>query len=213
MKAMLRDVWKTAKSRPGWSGMLFCISPVGTAALLNYFSGIAMDYKATAGMVVFVNGALNGLITAVGSVAGGWICDRMDRRLAYLISGVLTAVVGIGMALAPLTPTTYADRRVRLLPGVSFCYAAFLGGGAGGGGQGGRLGLGAVRAVRRRRQLRHHLCGLDRYALSRSATARAACSYCMDAGPQPARRAGARRGDLAHLQEEAGSGSGGGGLS
>ncbi len=125
MRAMLGEVWKTARSKPGWTGMLFCISPVGTAALLNYFAGMAVDYKATAGMVAFVNGALNGLITAAGSLAGGWICDRMDRRRAYLISGALTAVVGIGMSLSPLSPTTYAVGVCIYFLVSGFCYASF----------------------------------------------------------------------------------------
>src|SRR6476619_5010568 len=38
---MVSDVWRVAKPRPGWSGMLFCLSPVGTAALVNYFAGVA----------------------------------------------------------------------------------------------------------------------------------------------------------------------------
>jgi MFS family permease len=124
-RAMLRDVWTTAKSKPGWTGMLFCISPVGTAALLNYFSAIAVDYRATPGIVALVNGALNGLITAVGALAGGWLCDRMDRRVAYLVSGALTAAVGVGMALAPLSPTTYAVGVCVYFLVSGFCYAAF----------------------------------------------------------------------------------------
>src|SRR5262249_31358938 len=66
LRAMLRDIWKTAKSRPGWTGMLFCISPVGTAALLNFFSGMSGSFHAAKWTVTLVNGALNGLITALG---------------------------------------------------------------------------------------------------------------------------------------------------
>ena len=124
-RAMLQDVWMTAKSKPGWTGMLFCISPVGTAALLNYFAAIAVDYQATPGMVALVNGALNGLITAAGSLGGGWLCDRMDRRVAYLVSGMLTAIVGVGMALGPLTPATYAVGVCVYFLVSGFCYAAF----------------------------------------------------------------------------------------
>jgi len=125
MRAMLGDVWKTAKSRPGWTGMLFCISPVGSAALLNYFAGLAVDYQATPRMVALVNGALNGLITAAGSLTGGWLCDRVDRRRAYLASGVLSAIVGIGMACAPLSPTTYAVGVSVYFFVAGICYAAF----------------------------------------------------------------------------------------
>src|SRR5262249_4691010 len=87
--------------------------------------GIAVDYRATAGMVALVNGALNGLITAGGSLAGGWLCDRMDRRGAYLASGALTAAVGIGMAPAPLSPPTYLVGVCAYFLVSGFCYAAF----------------------------------------------------------------------------------------
>jgi MFS family permease len=122
---MLSDVWRTARSRPGWTGMLFCISPVGTAALLYYFSAIAVDYHASVAMVAFVSGALNGLVTALGSLVGGYICDRMDRRKAYLLSGALTAVCGLGMMVAPLSPTTYAVGVTIYLLVCGFCYASF----------------------------------------------------------------------------------------
>jgi MFS transporter, PAT family, beta-lactamase induction signal transducer AmpG len=124
-RAMLQDVWTTARSRAGWTGMLFCISPVGTAALLNFFAAVAVDYRANPGMVALVNGALNGLITAVGAVGGGWLCDRMDRRIAYLMSGTLTAIVAVGMALGPLSPSTYAIGVCAYFLVSGFCYAAF----------------------------------------------------------------------------------------
>jgi MFS transporter, PAT family, beta-lactamase induction signal transducer AmpG len=124
-KAMLRDIWNTARSRPGWTGMLFCISPVGTAALLNYFAAMANTFHAEKWTVVLVNGWLNGLITAAGSVLGGLLCDRIDRRLAYLLSGALTALVGVGMAISPINGTTYAVGVCIYFFVAGFCYAAF----------------------------------------------------------------------------------------
>lgn len=98
---------------------------MGSAALLNYFSGMAIDYNASAGMVKFVNGVLNGILTTAGALIGGWLCDRMNRRVAYLTAGVATAVVGLGMALAPLSPPTYfLGVSVYFLVG-GFGYAAF----------------------------------------------------------------------------------------
>ena len=122
---MIRDVWRVAKSRPGWTGILFCISPVGSAALLNYFAALAPDYHASPGMVAFINGPINGLVSAGGALAGGFLCDRINRRLMYLISGGLTAVCGIIMAFAPLTPNTYAVGVTFYLLISGLCYAAF----------------------------------------------------------------------------------------
>jgi MFS family permease len=105
---MWRDVWATIRSRPGWTGIVLCASPVGTAALIGLFSSVANDYRAPDSMVNFVNGLWNGLLTAGGCYIGGRICDLMNRRVAYMASGVLTAICGLAMAAAPLSPTTYA---------------------------------------------------------------------------------------------------------
>jgi len=120
-----RDVTHVARSRSGWTGMLLFLSPVGTAALLNYFAGIAKDYSASDGMVAFVNGPVNGLVTAAGSLLGGYLCDRANRRAMYLLSGALTAICGLAMMMAPLSPMTYAVGVSIYLFITGFCYAAF----------------------------------------------------------------------------------------
>ncbi len=121
----LRDVWAVARSKPGYTGMLFCISPVGTAALINYFSGLAVDYHASEAMVAFVNGPVNGLLTAGGSLLGGFLCDRLNRRAMYLASGALTALCGLVMMVAPLEPNTYAFGVSAYLFIAGLCYASF----------------------------------------------------------------------------------------
>ena len=120
-----RDVARVARARQGWTGILFCLSPVGTAALMNYFAALAQDYKASDAMVGFVNGPVNGLVTAAGSLLGGYLCDRANRRGMYLLSGALTAACGLGMMLAPLEPTTYAVGVSVYLFIAGFCYSSF----------------------------------------------------------------------------------------
>ncbi len=122
---MLRDVGRVAKSRPGWTGILFCMSPVGTAALVNLFGGMAKDFHAGNDMVQFVNGPIAALLTVVGSLVAGYACDHINRRLAYLLSGALTAAVGLGTAYFPLTPHTYQYGVCAYLFVSGFCYAAF----------------------------------------------------------------------------------------
>lgn len=120
-----RGVWKVARARHGWTGILMCMSPVGTAALINFFAGLSEDYHASPRMVAFVNGPMNGLLTAGGSLLGGWACDRMNRRVAYLISGGLTAACGLAMMAAPQEPMTYAVGVCAYLFVSGLCYAAF----------------------------------------------------------------------------------------
>ncbi|MGH7272748.1 MAG: MFS transporter, partial [Polyangiaceae bacterium] len=59
---LLADVWRTLRSREGWTGMLICLSPVGAGALTNLFSALALDYapnqRAAEHLVLIVAGLL-----------------------------------------------------------------------------------------------------------------------------------------------------------
>ena len=65
-------------------------------------------YRASENVVALVNGVLGGVVGAAGAVAGGWMADRMNRRLAYAVAGALTACSALAMFLGPLAPATYA---------------------------------------------------------------------------------------------------------
>jgi MFS family permease len=112
-------------SKTGITGILLFLSPVATAALVNYFSAMADDYHASTKMIWFVNGWANGLLTAVGSLFGGYLCDRYNRRALYLLSGLATAVCGIAMVLSPRTEWTYAWGVCGYFLITGVCYAAY----------------------------------------------------------------------------------------
>lgn len=122
---MRREVWKAVSARKGWTGLLFCLSPVGTVALTNLFSGLGNDYHVSSQVVELVNGYGGGFVTAAGALASGYILDRVDRRKLYLIAGILTAVCAAGMALAPMTQTTYVVGVFTYLLIAGLAYAAF----------------------------------------------------------------------------------------
>jgi len=105
--AIMKDLWRTATSREGFTGLLISLAPVGCGALTNLFSGIARDFGASQRMVEVVNGIGGGLAGAVGSLIGGYLAERMNRRLAYAVAGGVTALSAIAMLAAPMTPTTY----------------------------------------------------------------------------------------------------------
>jgi hypothetical protein len=113
------------KQRATWVGLLFFLSPLGAAAAGLLFSGIGVDYRASTQMVVWVTGFGGGLATAIGSIAGGYICDHMDRRQAYLLSGGLSAVVSGTMWMAPISPVVFAVGASAYLVVAGFCYAAY----------------------------------------------------------------------------------------
>ena len=105
--AIAHDLWTTVKSRAGWTGLVICALPVGAGALTNLFSAMAVDYSASGSEVEMVNGLGGGVIGALGSLVGGVLADKMNRRVAYAISGGLTAFSGLAMMAAPMTPATY----------------------------------------------------------------------------------------------------------
>ncbi len=106
--AVLRDLWATARSRDGFTGVLICLAPVGCGAMTNLFSGIAADYHAPQRLVETVNGLGGGVASALGAVTGGRVADRMNRRIAYGLAGGATALVAVAMLAAPMTAVTYA---------------------------------------------------------------------------------------------------------
>ncbi len=108
LKEMARDLWRTVRSREGFTGLVISIAPVGLGALTNLFSGMAPDFGASARVVGIVNGVGGGVTGAAGALVGGWLADRMRRRLAYGVAGALTGLAALAMLAAPLTPATYA---------------------------------------------------------------------------------------------------------
>jgi MFS transporter, PAT family, beta-lactamase induction signal transducer AmpG len=126
---LLKEVRRTLQSREGWTAMLICLSPVGTGALTNLFSALAKDYAqddaAAERLVLLVNGVLGGLVNAAGALFGGYVADRMNRRLAYVLFGAATAVCAIGMMVAPATPAAFAVGCLAYQLANGFCFATF----------------------------------------------------------------------------------------
>jgi PAT family beta-lactamase induction signal transducer AmpG len=107
IKSLLKDLWLTLKGRMGILAMVLCFMPLGTGALQNLWAGAAGSWNASATTVEFVQGVFAGLITAGGCLLGGWICDRMNRQLAYLVFGLMMAICAVAMAYSPHTETMF----------------------------------------------------------------------------------------------------------
>jgi len=104
---VVKDLWRTARSRMGFLALALCFLPIGSGAAGGLWSAVAGDWRASANTVALVTGVVGGLVAAAGCLAGGWVCDRMDRKTAYAIYGLLQAACAVGMALAPRTETMY----------------------------------------------------------------------------------------------------------
>jgi PAT family beta-lactamase induction signal transducer AmpG len=114
-----RDFRQMLSSRAILVTLALLASPVGIGAASNLWSAVAADWRVSPDTVAVVTGALGGLVSAAGCVAGGWIADRVGRWWAFFGSGTLMAVVAAAMAAVPRTPAVYTV-------GV-LCYAFSLG--------------------------------------------------------------------------------------
>jgi MFS family permease len=121
----LRDAKNVLFTRTGITGFLLFLSPVGTTALINYFSAMADDYHASPFMIWLVNGWGAGVLTLAGSALGGYLCDRYNRRVLYLLGGVLTTACTLAMVFSGRTDITYAWGVSLYFLISGFAYAAY----------------------------------------------------------------------------------------
>jgi PAT family beta-lactamase induction signal transducer AmpG len=119
------DVWNTAKSRAGYLALLICFLPIGSGAASNLWASIAGDWHASADTVALVNGVLGGVVSAIGCVIGGYLCDRMDRKFAYALFGVFLSVAALMMAVAARTPAMFVAFTLLYAFVSGFNYASF----------------------------------------------------------------------------------------
>ena len=102
-----RDLWAVARSRRGFLGLLICFLPLGSGAASNLWAAVADDWHATVQTVELATGVANGVVSAIGCVIGGYLCDRMDRKTSYALYGLVQALCAVAMALAPRTEMMY----------------------------------------------------------------------------------------------------------
>ena len=125
LRGAVGDALRALRSRVGWTGLLICLSPVGTAAAANVFAALGPDYHAGAFEVMLATGLCAGLANALGALIGGWLADRINRRLAYLLGGALCAVFAIVLALAPPRPLFYVIGTLGYAVASGVSYATF----------------------------------------------------------------------------------------
>ncbi|HEY5951086.1 MAG TPA: MFS transporter [Kofleriaceae bacterium] len=125
--AVLKDLWSMMSSRRGIIGLTICFLPIGSAAAQNLFSAIAGRWGASASVVAITTGMIGGLVALGGCLAGGWVSDKLGRRMAYAVSGGFLGIVAIAMGLAPRNEVTYAIFTLAYTFGGGVSYACFTG--------------------------------------------------------------------------------------
>jgi MFS family permease len=119
----LKDLWEVVRHRAGLLALILCFLPVGSGAAP--FAAIADEWHASADTVALVTGLFSGLISAVGCLLGGWACDRMDRKKAYVWFGILQGASAVAMALLPRNQPMYIVWALVYTFTQGLSYAAF----------------------------------------------------------------------------------------
>jgi MFS family permease len=119
------DLWAVARSRRGFLGLLICFLPIGTGAASNLWAAVADDWHAGANAVALANGIFGGIVSALGCVLGGYLSDKMDRKLSYVVYGILQAMCAVAMALAPRTELMYIEFTLAYALITGLTYAGF----------------------------------------------------------------------------------------
>lgn len=119
------DLWSVLSSRAGLLALIVCFLPIGSGAVSGLWSVMADDWHASANTVALVNGGLGGLASAAGCLLGGWVCDRLERKTAYCLFGLLQVVLAVVMALAPKSEMSFIVLASAYNVAVGMAYAGF----------------------------------------------------------------------------------------
>ncbi len=125
MRILWRDILSMVRAAiPLFTIVLVC-SPIGASAMNNLWSAVAPDWSVTADQVALVSGVLNGVVSTIGCVIGGWLADRLGRWWSYFGSGILMAMVAIIMAVTAHTPNAFSVGVLAYALTCGMAYAAF----------------------------------------------------------------------------------------
>lgn len=120
-----RDIWVLLKSRMGLLALFLCFIPIGSGAASNLWSSISKDWGASANTVALIVGVGGGILSAVGCLLGGWICDLMDRKKAYILFGLVQALCALAMAFSPRTEQMFTLWTSLYAVSTGLTYAGF----------------------------------------------------------------------------------------
>lgn len=121
------DLRGLARTQGGLLAAILCFLPVGTGTASGALTqaAVAGQWGAKENHVAVLQGVLGGVVMAVGSLAGGRLCDRVAPRVAYAGVGLLLAALACAMAFGPRTVAAYVVGTMTYSFAVGMAYAAF----------------------------------------------------------------------------------------
>jgi MFS transporter, PAT family, beta-lactamase induction signal transducer AmpG len=112
-------------SGAGILSITLSLMTIGSGGALNVFPLMGAEWGASDGLVSFSNGLVTGGAAIIGSLLGGLLATKIDKRWAYAVSGIVLALFAFGMALLPKTPEIYVAGCLFYSVGLGMCYATF----------------------------------------------------------------------------------------
>lgn len=142
IRDLLTDPVREGKLQPKWllgfppvllytlsgAGILsisLCLMPIGSGGAQNLFSVMGSDWGVSEGWISIFNGFGSGIAAIFGSLAGGFLSTKMDKRRAYAVAGVILALFTFGMAVSPRTFYFYAGGVLTYSFALGMCYSTF----------------------------------------------------------------------------------------
>ncbi len=127
VKSVIRDLRVMLKTRGGVLSAVLCILPISTGAaqVVLAQAKVAGFWGAGEHEVELLQGLLAGFVTSIGCFAGGWICQRIHPRGAYVGIAIAMALVTAGMGAAPATVAMYVAWSLLYAFTIGLSYSAF----------------------------------------------------------------------------------------
>jgi PAT family beta-lactamase induction signal transducer AmpG len=104
---IFRDMWSVTRNRAALIGFIIFVTPAATFAAQNLFGGLGQDFHASETAVTWIVGVGNAITCSLGAAIGGWLCNRFDRRILFVLTGVVASTATLGMAFGARTATVF----------------------------------------------------------------------------------------------------------
>lgn len=125
LKNVVLDVWSVARARLGYLALIIMLLPIASGGAQGLWSAISNEWGAGANLVAVVNGVVGGLVMALGCLLGGYVCNRLDNKLAYALFGIGAGVVAALMGWAPRSPAFFVVGTLGYGLAIGMGYAAY----------------------------------------------------------------------------------------
>lgn len=131
---VFKEVWEMLRTRRGIVAIALVFLPIGSAAAQGLFSGqVAEDWmrdlatREKSDVVASVSGWMAGVAATIGCLVGGWMSDKIGRRVAYMLAGVILAAIAGAMSVSPQEPGSYMFFTLAYQFGGGIAYGTFTG--------------------------------------------------------------------------------------